>query len=298
MHHEPVLLTEAMDLLAPAKGEAVLDCTVGLGGHASAFLGAIGESGRLTGLDADAENLRYAQTRLSAPNVVLHHGNFRDLASLALPPQDVIFADLGLSSPHVDDASRGFTFRNDAPLDMRFNRDAGETAAEMLQRMDAEEISAILHDFGELRQTRRLAQALSASAAQTTGDVRTCTEAVFGFRAPRMLPQIFQALRIAVNDEIGALRALLETAPSLLAPGGRMGVISYHSLEDRMVKVAMRALATPVRSAETGAVTEPATYVLRTRKPVVPSEEEAKRNPRSRSAKFRILERCLPPTDL
>ncbi|MFA6039070.1 MAG: 16S rRNA (cytosine(1402)-N(4))-methyltransferase RsmH [Candidatus Peribacteraceae bacterium] len=302
MPHIPVLLTgetsPLFTFLSPQEGEKVLDATLGLGGHAQAFLGRIGAQGHLYGVDADALNLEEAGKRLAqvAGNVTCIQGNFRGIASMGLPMLDVIFADLGVSSPHFDDPSRGFTFRADAPLDLRFDRTQGQTAAALIATAPQEELKHIFQAFGEMRGSGRLASVLyhdvrHGKAIRTTAEFRALIERLYGFRAPSILPQAFQALRIAVNDELGALAEFLKAAPPLLAPGGRMGVISYHSLEDRMVKNAFRALCTTEKDDITGADTAAAPFILLTKKAVVPSAEEQKSNPRARSAKFRAIRR-------
>lgn len=298
VRHQSVLHSTVLELLRPLPGETVLDATLGLGGHAASFAEAIGEGGRLIGLDADAENLALARERLAhVPcSMDLRHVNFSQLPALALPPVDILFADLGLSSPHLDDPARGFSFRNDGPLDLRFDRTRGETARELLRRIDADTLAHLLRRYGEMKGAFRLATAIAGRDVPTTAGLRAIVEAVFGFRAPSLLPQIFQAIRIAVNDELGALETLLEAGPRLLAPGGRMGVISFHSLEDRLVKHVFRALCTPRRDALTGQISHPAAYTLLTPKPVVPSTEEISSNPRARSAKLRIIHRCHPPS--
>ncbi len=281
-------------LLNVKTGDAVLDVTLGLGGHAEAFLQATSPDGHYTGLDADEENLESSRKRLQpfGSRVTLIHTNFSQLPFLNLQPVDVLFADLGLSSPHLDDGKRGFSFRTDAPLDLRFDRSAGQTGAEFLSAGTVHEIATVLRDYGEVDRPGKLAeelhQAFSAGASTTT-DVKTVVEAVYGHRAPSLLPQVFQAIRIAVNDEIGALTTLLRQLPNLLKPGGRAGIISYHSLEDRLVKDAFRTLATTERDPLTGADLRPADFEILTRRPVTPDTGEIARNPRSRSAKFRVL---------
>lgn len=286
-----------LGILRPSAGETVLDCTLGLAGHAESFLRATGSSGHLIGIDADAENVRRAEERLGAqnPRVTLIHGNFRDVSTLVPEPVDVLFADLGVSSPHFDDPSRGFTFRADAPLDLRFDRSTGKTAAAMLEDADAEELGNVFAEYGEFRGAFKLAAALvergRTRPLQTTTELRECAEAVFGYRAPTLLPQIFQALRIWVNDELSALQKLLEAIPLLLRPGGRAGIISYHSLEDRLTKQEFRRLATAERDDRTGQDVRPAPFTLLTRKPVSPDPSEIARNPRARSARLRAIRR-------
>jgi len=288
--HTPVLLQSVLDILAPHKGETVLDVTLGLGGHAREFLRHVGSTGQLIGLDADAENLALAHKTLGEhPNATAMHANFSSLPSLSLPKADVLFADLGLSSPHIDDPARGFTFREEVPLDLRYDRTQGRTAAAWLEKSTTEEIAGVLREFGELPSVMRLARCLKERLPTTTTAVVLAAESVYRWQAKEMLPRIFQALRIAVNDEMGALDVLLTSGPALLKPGGRMGVISYHSLEDRRVKQAFRLLVTPAKDERTGAVRIPARFSLLTRKAVVPSEDEIRTNPRSRSAKFRAI---------
>ena len=300
--HIPVLHSDdghsqVISVLKPIPGERVLDVTVGLGSHAEAFLKAIGPAGFLYGLDADADNLTIAKDRLKPyrQQIDLRHENFRFLREDSFPPLGIIFADLGLSSPHIDDPERGFSFRFDAPLDLRFDRTAGETAAQYLQRASEDDIADVLFHFGELKQTRRLAKAISIHAIEqgirTTFDLKKCVEEVFGFRSLKILPQVFQALRIRINDELGALEHLLRIAPYLLSAGGRMGVISYHSLEDRMVKQTFKKLSEPVKDPIHGTVKEEAPFAILTKKAVKPSEEEVRANPRSRSAVFRAIRR-------
>ncbi len=298
--HIPVLLDDhnrpLFDYLRPQGGERVLDATVGLGGHAKAFWNAVGSTGHTYCIDADIVNLQWAKECFpqDVQNVTFIHGNFRDIGRMGLPSMDIIFADLGVSSPHLDDPMRGFTFRDDAPLDLRFDHTKGTTAAVFLATSSEEELKRIFRDYGEMRGSGKLAHVLYRElhrgiGMQTTAQFRTVVERVYGYRAPSILPQAFQALRVAVNDELGALEELLDVAPALLKVGGRLGIISYHSLEDRMVKEAFRPLCTAEKDPLTGArVGEPA-FVQCMKKPVIPSPEELERNPRSRSAKFRAM---------
>ena len=289
--HKPVLEKEALRLLSPLAGQRVLDVTIGLGGHASSFLNAVGSEGQLVGLDADRDNLEQAQKNLSAyaSQCVFHRANFRELSSLNLGTFDIIFADLGVSSPHFDDPSRGFSFRQEGPLDMRLNRTSGETAAELVARISEQELADIFFEYGEIMKTRRLASAVKSGSPKTTTELKTIAETVFGFRTPSVLPQIFQALRIAVNDEMAALKELLRIAPMLLNPGGRFGIIAFHSLEDRMVKHHFKTLCTSPINERTGAVVSDAPFELLTKKAIVPVPQEVAENPRARSAKFRAI---------
>jgi len=291
--HTPVLLNAALSLLQLKPGDSVLDVTLGLGGHALAFAEQIGAGGSLTGLDADPQNLASARERLSMiRTVTCLHANFRDLAALSLPQFDVIFADLGLSSPHLDDPLRGFSFRTDAPLDLRFDSTAGVSAAQWLQTVDSEDLTQVLRAFGELPHPHQLALLLKEQLPQTTFALVRTVEQVLHWRAKSFLPQVFQALRIAVNDELGALDHLLSSGPSLLKEGGRMGVISYHSLEDRRVKQVFRTITTAPKNLETGQDLHPAPFILLTRKAMLPTAEEVRGNPRARSAKLRAIRRA------
>ena len=289
MEHVSVLSQEVMQLLVPKAGETVLDVTVGLGGHAALFSTAIKSNGRLICLDADKENLDTASANVK--NATLLHSNFRDLGTLDLPMCDVIFADLGLSSPHLDDPSRGFSFRHHAPLDLRFDRSSGITAAELIASIKEEELANIFKDYGEVKGSYKLARLLKQNCPTTTQELSETAEKALGWQYKKILPQIFQALRIAVNNEMGALDSLLEIAPSLLSLGGRLGIISFHSLEDRAVKQAFKSLTTPEKDPITGQDLPGITFELLTKKPITPSDDEIRRNPRSRSAKLRCIKR-------
>jgi len=308
VQHIPVLYDTILDLLNPKEGEVVLDMTLGLGGHAKGFLEKIGPKGKLIGLDADEENLQEVQKLmnvLKVKNVECIHANFRDFLRVAQAgtpalQYDILFADLGLSSPHLDDPKRGFSFRFEGPLDCRFDQSKGETASELLMRADHEEIFQILSEYGEVparpaggRGARKLVEAILRSREEypivTTKDLVKIVESVFGWKAKGMLPQIFQALRIAVNDELHALKVLLEVGPTLLKVHGRMGIISFHSLEDRLVKESFRTLTTPDVHPLTGAPVSEPPFLLLTKKAIQANLKEIEGNPRARSAKFRAI---------
>ena len=301
--HVPVLLKEVLETLAPQPGETALDCTLGLGGHGAAFLDALSPDGCLIGVDADSGNLAAAKKHLEQYGLraELHRCNFRDATSVVSIPVHIVFADLGVSSPHFDDPARGFTFRASGPLDLRYDQSSGQSAAELILSSNEERLTEIFREFGEIQRSHQLAKILREhflSETRHLGDWKTddvvrCVEKVFTYRAPKVLPQVFQALRIAVNDELGALQSLLNAIPTILRPGGRAGIISYHSLEDRMVKQTFRSLATPVLDDRTGQIATPAGWELLTRKAIVPSADELAKNPRSRSAKFRAIRRSL-----
>lgn len=292
--HSPVLLQTVLHALQPHSGECVLDATLGLGGHAAAFLEAIAPNGTLIGFDADAKNLSDASEHLRefSDRLTVHHCNFGEIGTVALPPLDIIFADLGLSSPHVDDPERGFSFRESSPLDLRFDQSTGVSAEELIRQSDTAVLKTIFRDFGELYQeAHRLAGALAGKTFVRTTDVTHAVEQAFGYRAKRILPQVFQSLRIAVNDELTMLDRFLVLAPLLLQMGGRIGIISFHSLEDRRVKQAFRALVTPIKNDVTGQVAIPALFEEISHKAMIASAEECADNPRARSAKFRAVRR-------
>ena len=298
--HTPVLLEETLDLLAPEPGETALDCTAGRGGHAVEIARRIGPTGMLILNDLDASNLERSEARVrllpAPPTVEARHGNFADLPMWMNDRglgANVVLADLGFSSMQVDDPARGFSFRRQGPLDMRFDPSAAETAAGLLQRATEEEIASILREFGEERRARSIARKLVA--ARQSEPITTTTrlaELVRQAAGParrheRIDPatRTFQALRIAINDEIGSLERLLDAIAraargvggSRLAAGARVGVISFHSLEDRPVKRVFREL-----------VSDGLAEAL-TRKPLRASEDEQARNPRARSARLRAI---------
>lgn len=283
---------EVLETLAPREGESVLDVTLGLGGHAELFLEAVGSTGSLTGLDADKKNLDYAHERLkNFPHTQFIHTNFHELPYLGLESFDIIFADLGVSSPHFDDPTRGFTFREDAPLDMRYDLTSGASTAEWIAAVEEEEIARILFHYGELKQSRKLAKVIKETLPQTTHQLVECVKAVTGYKAPSLLPQVFQAFRIVINNELAALQTLLSVGPTLLRSHGRLGVLSYHSLEDRLVKQTFKTLSTAEKDEHTGQDKAPAPFVLVTKKAVVPTPEEISLNQRARSAKLRVLQK-------
>ncbi len=262
------------------------------------MLSAAGEGSTLVALDADEENIAIASRRLETfgYRAEIIHANFSELPN-CLPTDkrlfDCVLADLGLSSPHIDDPKRGFTFRTDSPLDMRFDRTEGMTAAMLLASLDEEKLLKIFWEYGEVPKVRQLVaeiiQRRKENPVRTSCDLISAATAIYGYKAPRMLPQIFQALRIAVNREKEALSHLLAIAPSLLAHGGRLVVISYHSLEDSAVKSSFRSLAQNTKDPLTGSVLRESEYVLLTKKAVSPGEEEMRNNPRSRSARLRAI---------
>jgi 16S rRNA (cytosine1402-N4)-methyltransferase len=301
-----VLLREVIDLLAPRDGGCYIDATVDGGGHAEALLIASGPTGRLLGLDRDPTMLDRARSRLASygDRVRLVPSNFSLLARIArihgFDPADGILFDLGISSLQIDDPSRGFSFQADAPLDLRLDPTQGPTAADLLATLSEHELARMLWQYGEEPRARAIARAIvRARERQPLGTARAVAELVAkvsGYRGGRTHPatRTFQALRIAVNDELEALKAALPQAVELLAPGGRLVVISFHSLEDRIVKRFLRSEAHPCicppRLPACVCGRQPRVRIL-TPRAIRPSADEVARNPRSRSAKLRAAER-------
>jgi 16S rRNA (cytosine1402-N4)-methyltransferase len=296
--HVPVLLKEAIDFLAVRRGGIYIDCTVGLGGHSYEIAKRLGAPGRLIGFDKDPEALERARARLRVsglnpespedwPVIELIHGSFASLADDPGPKieggVDGILADLGVSSLQFSDPARGFSFQAEGPLDMRMNPHSELTAEQVVNQFDERELADLIYEFGEERRSRRIARAIvrSRPIRSTAQLAAAVSAAARPMKHERIHPATltFQALRIFVNRELDDLRQLLEAAPRMLKPGGRLVIISFHSLEDRIVKDAMRAGA---RQGQ---------YQLLTKKPVTPGDEEIASNPRARSAKLRGVER-------
>ncbi len=293
--HAPVLVDEVVDLLVRNRGAGrtcwvFLDCTLGPGGHARALLEASGKDARLVGMDADESNVVLAQRNL-APyrgRVRFFHANFADapevLRQAGLSGVDGLLADLGFASTQVDDPQRGLSFTRDGPLDMRLDRSAGPTAADLVNRLDESDLADLIYRFGEERHSRGIARAIvtarQSRRIERTGELADLVRGAIPGRRGKIDPatRTFQALRIAVNGELDRLAKLLEALPNLLNPGGRAAIISFHSLEDRPVKQAFAALAQ----------TDQANWL--TKKPITPAEPERNRNPRARSAKLRAME--------
>jgi 16S rRNA (cytosine1402-N4)-methyltransferase len=292
--HVPVLTADVIGQLQPGRGGVFVDCTVGLGGHSSALLAA--GAGRIIGLDRDVDALDRARTTLAPwlERVDLVHADFRSLDSvlerLGVPLVDGTLADLGLSSMQLDAPGRGFSFQRDEPLDMRMDRSGGETAADLLARSSEIELADAIFQLGEERYSRRIARALVDARRQAPIDTTGRLAAIVRRAIPRRglmridpATRTFQALRIWVNRELEGLERFLQAAARRLRSGGRLVVITFHSLEDRIVKHTFRALAQK----------DVATLKVLTKKPIVPTEEEVQRNPRARSAKLRAAERVL-----
>ena len=301
--HQTVLRREAVELLAAGPGKTILDGTLGGGGHALALLQA---GARVIGLDQDPLALKAAGERLAGRDVVLAHGNFRDaraiLDRLEVGAVEGALVDLGVSSPQLDDASRGFSFREGGPLDMRMDPTRGEPLSEKLSQWDERALTRILSTLGEERFARRIAGRIAeAFRERRLNDTRDLAEVVAQSIPRKLWPEsihpatrTFQALRIAVNDELGALGEWLSQLPRLIARGGRAAAISFHSLEDRMVKQGFAKLATGCTcppQLPVCACGKSAQWKVLTRKPVAAGEQELSENPRARSAKLRAVER-------
>ncbi len=292
-YHEPALVASVLRFLAPRPGAVIVDATCGTGGHSLSILPRLLPTGRLIAVDRDAEALGVAKRRLAEfdPQVTFHHGNFRDLPeilqALNIPRVDGLLLDLGMSSLQVDQPERGFSFLKEGPLDMRMDVQQDTTAATLVNRCSAEELANLLTTFGEERFARRIAQRIVAERRKdpittTTQLAQLITRAVpsrSGRARLHPATRTFQALRIAVNDELGALETLLAALPALLAPKARAVMLSFHSLEDRRVKHAF------AKGDEEGL------WNRLTKKTIRASTDEVSRNPRARSVKLRAVER-------
>ncbi len=308
--HIPVLLEETVAALAPRPGCVYVDGTLGQAGHASAVMRLAGPTGTLLGIDRDGEALARARADLARDAVpgrhVLAQGGHGDLADIAaangIAAADAILLDLGVSSDQLDTPGRGFSFRADGPLDMRMRNDAGETAADLLARLGVDEMARLFRELGEERQALRVAKAIDRARreAPITGTLQLAeivARAVGGAHTPGRHPatRVFQALRMAVNDELGELRRAIAGGLSLLRPGGRLAIITFESLSDRVVKESFRAHCGREESLQQGGSAWrgelPRTeWILR--KAVTARPEETARNPRARSAKLRAVRKA------
>jgi len=297
--HVPVMTREVVELLRPGRGGLYVDCTVGLGGHSQALLEA--GAARVLGLDRDRDALAAARASLErwGERVELIHSDYRDLrrilAERSIDAVDGALADLGVSSLQLDAEGRGFSFRRDEPLDMRMDRTQGPTAADLLRDVDERVLADIIFEFGEERFSRRIARAIvearHETEVRTTGQLAQIVRRAVprkGYQRIDPATRTFQALRIWVNRELDGLDAFLSDAAELLRAGARLAVISFHSLEDRIVKHVFRALER-ARGASPGAPGLALRVV--TKRPLTPSDAEVEANPRARSAKLRAIER-------
>lgn len=292
--HVPVLGQEVCFWLISERSATILDCTVGYGGHAEMLLAST-STGTVIGLDKDFQAIDFCQRRLNrfGDRIVLRQGNYRDLKSIltetGIAAVDGVLFDFGVSSPQLDDPSRGFSFQREGPLDMRMDQTIGKTAADLVNHSPEHELADLIFQYGEERYARRIARAIvqerQRRPVETTGALVSIVvrSVPASYRHGRIhcATRTFQALRIAVNHELDFLESSLRDATEVLASGGRICAISFHSLEDRIVKHTFRSLSQ-----------EPeATLSILTKKPVFPSEAECEANPRSRSAKLRVAER-------
>jgi 16S rRNA (cytosine1402-N4)-methyltransferase len=292
--HDPVLLGEIFELLAPSEGKVIVDCTLGRAGHASAIAAHLGADGLLIGLDADPRNLQFAQTRLAdAPcRVRLFHANFAELkdvlSEVGIDHVDGILADLGISTNQLFDEQYGLSFSQDMALDMRLDPRIPETAADFVNKMRETDLANVLYELAQERYSRRIARkivdARRTSPINSTERLAELVRSAIPTRggAPERIDpatRTFMALRMKVNHELENLEALLTQAPTFLKSGGRIGIVSFHSMEDRLVKQAFRS------AEQTGQLR------ILTKKPLSPSDTELASNPRSRSAKLRVAEK-------
>lgn len=303
LRHIPVMLNEAVEGLGVRADGRYLDGTFGRGGHARAVLTRLGPQGRLLLMDRDPQAIATAQAEFANDSrVAIRHDNFSDLAQWeqTAPGLDGVLLDLGVSSPQLDEAERGFSFMADAPLDMRMDPTRGESAADFLAQADEREIADVLWQFGDERHARRIARAIAADRGEKpftrTGQLAGLIERVVGRREPGKHPatRSFQALRIRVNGELDAVQHGLDAALEQLKPGGRLCVISFHSLEDRAVKRFVRHHSGQVQGSRRGPpVSAPPARLAAVGKAQFPSAAELAANPRSRSAVLRVAEKCL-----
>jgi 16S rRNA (cytosine1402-N4)-methyltransferase len=300
--HKSVLLQEVIQALQPRPGGVYIDATIGAGGHAAALLQSSAPDGRLLGLDRDERALALAASRLSEFSHRLHlaHANFDALQQVAqqrqFPPANGILLDLGVSSMQFDQPERGFSFQTDGPLDMRMDTSNGPTAADLVNQLPEKELADLIYRYGEEHHSRRIARAIvkARPISGTTALAEVILKAVGRPGRAKIHPatRAFQALRIAVNDELGALERVLPQAINLLAPSGRLAVISFHSLEDRIVKQyfqqeARNCICPPEQPICT--CRHKATIHIITKRPIMPSLAEVNENPRARSAKLRVV---------
>jgi 16S rRNA (cytosine1402-N4)-methyltransferase len=284
-----VLLAEVVDWLAPVPGAVIADGTLGGGGHTSALAERVAPGGKVIALDRDPTAIAAVKESLVSEQIRMVHRNFADLpevlAELGIEKVNGVILDLGISSDQLTDADRGFSFRSQGPLDLRFDPLHGEPAWKLLERLSAEHLADVIYQYGEERYSRRIARAIvqrrsKGEAVKTAADLAQLVQRCVPQRGRRErihpATRTFQALRIAVNDELTVLDTALRRIPDCLSDGGRMAVISFHSLEDRRVKTAFR---------------EDERLRVLTKRPVRPSEDELKHNPRARSAKMRVAER-------
>ena len=288
--HKSVFPVETMDGLDIKDGQTVVDGTAGGGGHVALMLDRVGAGGRVVAIDRDPSALQRIREKITDPRLCLIQGNFADLPELlageGIGPIDAILLDLGLSSDQLSDRERGFSFDSDGPLDLRFDPHRGEPAYRLINRLSADHLADLIYNYGEERLSRRIARSIverrRQGAIETAAELAEIVRGAYPPQSKREqkidpATRTFQALRIAVNDELKSLEIALRRFPDILVPGGRLAIISFHSLEDRPVKEAFR---------------DDERYEALTRKPIRPNDSELADNPRSRSAKLRIAKRA------
>ncbi|MFO0955041.1 MAG: 16S rRNA (cytosine(1402)-N(4))-methyltransferase RsmH [Candidatus Saccharibacteria bacterium] len=294
--HIPVLGDEVLSVLHPARGEKYLDLTAGFGGHADSVIKLIGLAGQAWLFDRDAQAIAALHERFSGQdNVKIVRENFAQIDWRGMPQADMILLDLGVSSAQLDQVDRGFTFREDASLDMRMDDRQTTTAADLVNTLEEAQLADIIFRYGEERRSRMIARKIVAIRTElpimTTQQLAEIVRSVVPSGRIDGATKTFQALRIAVNGELDALEAVLPEAINQLAPGGRLAVISFHSLEDRIVKHFMRDKTQPVWDTITGQPLQESLFTLVTKKPLMAATEEIAYNPRARSAKLRAVEK-------
>lgn len=312
MEHLSVLKSDVQNYIDLHGDEIVVDATLGLGGHALDILKRLDKNGKLIAFEQDERNLVEAKKRLHAykKQIIYIHDNFRYLKTSVtgegIDEVDVIFFDLGVSSPHLDEAERGFSFMKDGPLDMRMDTRVEKTCADVVNTYDQEELARVIYEYGEYRDSRRIARQIiqerDKKPFETTMELANFLEKILYKKRSKQgksshpATRIFQALRIEVNDEFGALTDALQQAIEILKVGGRILIITFHSLEDRLVKKFFAELEKPPVSEEKAVYQSYGDPIFKkiTKKPVTPSLEELKENPRSRSAKLRVYEKLIP----
>lgn len=296
--HIPVLQKEVLGVLQPAHGEVYVDLTAGFGGHASLVLDRLGPNGQAFLVDQDQTALEALYDTFQADaRVHIHRANFAEVDWQSIPSPNMVLADLGVSSAQLDDAERGFSFQHDAPLDMRMDQNRGVSAADYLAQIAEEDLATIIWQYGEDKKSRQIARAIvrarSMQPVTTTHQLADIVRSQYpkGYHRIDPATRTFQALRIAVNRELDVLETTLDAALAALAPGGRLAVISFHSLEDRIIKQKMRDITRDICDTITGQALQESQFRLVTKKPIIPAPNEIDYNPRARSAKLRAVEK-------
>ena len=296
--HIPVLQQEVLEVLKPTESDTYVDLTAGFGGHASLVLDRLGPKGQAYLVDQDEVALQALHDVFKDDaRVHIYRSNFADIDWNDIPSPNMVLADLGVSSAQLDDGERGFSFQQDAPLDMRMDQAKGQTAAELLAELDERDIADLLWRYGEEKRSRQIARAIvqarTVQPIQTTLQLADTVRAQYpkGYHRIDPATRTFQALRIVVNHELAVIERMLDAALEALAPGGRLAVISFHSLEDRIIKQKMRDITRDICDTITGQALQESEFRLVTKKPLTAAPNEIDYNPRARSAKLRAVEK-------